>query len=199
VRITIVTDGGCSVNKRILKCPGAYAFIVFAGDPNDESLICEYSQIIHDTTNNRMELLAAIMGLSRSADEMLKKEVKPSELEINVISDSRYLVDGYHEYLPDWKLSGWRKADRSPVKNLDLWKMLNDLAPEFKSLTFTWVKGHANDRWNERADQMVGALLYPSRNQGNASAGSRNSDAATAVEITSVEPDDPVLQDIQAE
>ena len=96
------------------------------------------------TTNNRMELMAAIQAL-----ESLKR---PSTVQL--YTDSRYLLDGITKWLPGWERNGWKTASRQPVKNADLWHRLVEAKQPHK-VTWHWVKGHEGDPGNERADQLA--------------------------------------------
>jgi ribonuclease HI len=97
-----------------------------------------------ETTNNRMELLAAIRGLEALA--------KPCE--VSLISDSQYVVKGITSWLAGWKRAGWRKADKQPVLNADLWQLL-DAQLQRHRVTATWVRGHAGHPENERVDELA--------------------------------------------
>ena len=97
-----------------------------------------------DTTNNRMELLAVI--------EALKALKRPCQVRVH--TDSQYVQKGMNEWLPGWKARGWRTADKKPVKNADLWQELEKQAAKHE-LTWLWVRGHAGDPGNERADQLA--------------------------------------------
>jgi ribonuclease HI len=152
VTYTIYTDGGCSKNTKAIACPGAYAFIIV---DDKENVIKKDCGRFESTTNNRMELIAAIEGL-----KSLINAVGPRSCDCIVVTDSRYMSDGYHDYLPSWKTNGWRKTNGSSVLNKDLWKMLSELSPEFKSLNFQWVRGHAENRYNCEADEMVQKTLF---------------------------------------
>jgi ribonuclease HI len=96
------------------------------------------------TTNNRMELTAAIRAL-----EALRKPCR-----VRAYTDSQYLRRGISEWLEDWKRRGWRTADRKPVKNVDLWQRLDELAARH-DVRWHWVRGHAGDADNERADRLA--------------------------------------------
>lgn len=135
-KVKIYTDGACSGNPG----PGGYGTILVYKDIEKE-----LSEGFLETTNNRMELLGAIKGL-----EELKE---PCEVEI--ISDSKYLCDAINAgWLESWKARGWRKADKKPVLNVELWQRLNGLL-DIHSVTFTWVKGHAGHEYNERCDRLA--------------------------------------------
>jgi ribonuclease HI len=133
--VTIHTDGACSGNPG----PGGWGAIlewngrrkeIKGGDPH--------------TTNNRMELTAAIMAL-----EALKR---PCTVEI--YTDSQYLRQGITSWITSWKRNGWRTADRKPVKNVDLWQRLDAALAQHK-MRWHWVRGHAGHDLNERADELA--------------------------------------------
>jgi ribonuclease HI len=137
--IEIFTDGACSGNPG----PGGWAAILRAGTHEKEISGGETS-----TTNNRMELMAAIRGL-----EALKKES-----DVVIYTDSRYVMDGVTRWMPRWKLNGWRTADRKPVKNDDLWRAL-DAAVARHRTSWKWVAGHSGHPENERADALARAAI----------------------------------------
>jgi len=151
--LTMYTDGGCSGNRRGAGCPGSWAYIILDIANN---ILDKNCGIEHDTTNNRMELHSIINGL-----ENIKKMIEYNLYSIIIKSDSKYVINNYEEFLPEWKKSGWRKCGGGLVINSDLWKRLDLLIPDFKSVSFQWVKGHAGDEFNALADQMVRSKLYP--------------------------------------
>ncbi len=135
--LTIYTDGACSGNPG----PGGWgALLIYKG--REKELFGGAA----DTTNNRMELMAAIKAL-----ESLKAEYSG---DIIIWTDSVYVKDGITKWIHGWKKRGWRKADRKPVVNQDLWKML-DAQVQGKSIEWKWVKGHAGIEGNERADELA--------------------------------------------
>jgi ribonuclease HI len=138
-RIEIFTDGACSGNPG----PGGWGAILRAGTHEKE-----LSGGDSATTNNRMELTAAIRAL-----EALKK---PSIVTIH--TDSRYLMDGVTKYLANWKKKGWKTADKKPVKNFDLWLAL-EAAIERHEVSWRWVKGHSDHVENARADALARAAI----------------------------------------
>ena len=142
-RVVIYTDGACSGNPG----PGGWGAILISGDHEREMCGGE-----PDTTNNRMELMAAIQAL-----EALKR---PCTVELH--TDSQYLRQGITEWLPGWKARGWRTASKAPVKNDDLWKRL-DLARQRHTVDWRWVKGHAGHPLNERADGLARQGLKENR------------------------------------
>ena len=133
--IDIYTDGACSGNPG----PGGWGVLLLSGGASKELCGGEAA-----TTNNRMELLAAIMAL-----EALKR---PSEVRLH--TDSKYLRDGITLWMQKWQANGWRTAARKPVKNVDLWQRLR-AALERHQVEWLWVRGHSGDIGNERADALA--------------------------------------------
>ena len=133
--ITLVTDGACSGN------PGPGGWCVIIKREND---IKEFFGGELNTTNNKMELTAAIMAL---------KEIK-EPCEIILYTDSKYVLQGIEEWIHNWKKRGWRGANKKPVKNIDLWKELDELRDEH-NIKWNWVKGHSGDPGNETADMLA--------------------------------------------
>ena len=134
-RIEIFTDGACSGNPG----PGGWGAILRMGTLEKE--LCGGERL---TTNNRMELMAAIKAL-----EALKK---PSA--VTLYTDSKYVMDGLTQWLPRWKVNGWKTADKKPVKNDDLWKSLDEVA-SLHDVQWRWVRGHDGHVENERADALA--------------------------------------------
>ena len=142
MKVTIYTDGSARGNP---DGPGGYGTILSYIDSNGTEHLREYSQGYKKTTNNRMELLAAIVGL-----EAL---IKPCE--VTLYSDSQYLVKAFNEnWLEGWIKKGWKRGKNEPVKNVDLWKRLLR-AMEPHRVEFVWVKGHAGLPQNERCDVLA--------------------------------------------
>lgn len=139
--VKIYTDGACSGNPG----KGGYGTILIAEDESGKVHKKEITQGFRVTTNNRMELLAAIVGL-----EALKK---PCDVELT--SDSKYLVDAFNQkWVDGWVKKGWKGANKQPVKNQDLWKRLLE-AKKNHNVKFIWVKGHNGHEFNERCDEMA--------------------------------------------
>ncbi len=139
--ITIWTDGACSGNPG----PGGWGAIVrFAGADRD------LKGGAPDTTNNRMELMAAITAL-QSLDE-------PSD--VDLYTDSQYVRGGITGWMAGWKRNGWRTADKKPVKNMELWQQLDEATARHK-VRWHWVKGHAGHPENERADLLARQGMAP--------------------------------------
>jgi ribonuclease HI len=134
-RVVIHTDGACSGNPG----PGGWGAILALGDRRKELNGGEAH-----TTNNRMELMAAISAL-----EALKKPCL-----VDLHTDSQYLRDGILTWIHNWKRNGWRTADKKPVKNVDLWQRL-EAALKRHQVRWHWVRGHAGDPQNERADELA--------------------------------------------
>ena len=133
--IVIYTDGACSGNPG----PGGWAAILRKGDR--EKIVKGGDP---DTTYNRMELTAAIKAL-----EALKRP-----LSVTLLTDSQYVRGGITQWIEKWKLNGWRTSDRKPVKNADLWELLDSLC-QTHQVTWEWVKGHAGNADNERVDRLA--------------------------------------------
>ena len=139
--VTIHTDGACSGN------PG----------PGGGGAVLQWNGNVKElkggealTTNNRMELTAAIEALG-----VLKRPC-----EVHLHTDSNYVKDGLTKWIHGWKKNGWRTADKKPVKNVELWQAL-DAAVGRHTIVWHWVKGHAGDEMNERADQLANDGMAP--------------------------------------
>jgi ribonuclease HI len=142
-RVTIYTDGACSGNPG----PGGWGAVLMFGEHRKEFKGGE-----PHTTNNRMELMAAITAL-----EALKRPC-----DVALYTDSEYLRGGITSWIKGWKKNGWRTADKKPVKNIDLWQRL-DAALGHHQLQWHWVKGHAGHALNERADELAREGLVAAR------------------------------------
>ena len=140
------TDGACSGNPG----PGGWGVLLLAKDGETVIRSRELSGGEANTTNNRMELLAAINALNALE--------KPSS--ITVITDRVYVKDGITKWIFGWKSRGWKTATKKPVKNEDLWKCL-DVATQQHSVTWEWIKGHAGHEENEKADELARAGMDP--------------------------------------
>ncbi len=147
--VTIYADGGCRGNPG----PGGWGVVLLAGEHEKELWGGEAG-----TTNNRMELTAAIKAL-----EALRR---PATVRLH--TDSQYLQKGISEWIHNWKRNGWRTANKQPVKNADLWQRLDELASQHRIQWF-WVRGHAGDAGNERADRLANRAmdeLHPGARRG---------------------------------
>jgi len=136
--LTIFSDGACSGNPG----PGGWAARLLYGDGR----ISELGGFAAETTNNRMELQAAIEGLRAAGDEK----------EIILVTDSEYLRKGITEWIHGWKRRGWRTAAKKPVLNQDLWRELDQL--NTPTIQWQYTKGHAGDPDNERCDEIAQAF-----------------------------------------
>jgi ribonuclease HI len=141
--VDIFTDGACSGNPG----PGGWGVILRFGEVEKE--LCGGES---PTTNNRMELMAAIQAL-----EALKRPVK-----VRLYTDSEYVKNGITKWIHGWKAKGWQTADRKPVKNVDLWQRLDE-ARQRHEIEFHWVRGHAGHPENERADELARKGLAEAR------------------------------------
>jgi len=135
VKIQMFTDGSCLNNPG----PGGWAALLRY---NHSEKMFSGSQV--DTTNNQMELMAVIEGL-----KALKKSC-----DVEIFTDSKYVMDGFTKWLDGWKKRGWKKSDRKPVLNKELWVMLDEQA-NGHSINWYWVKGHSGHAENERVDQLA--------------------------------------------
>jgi ribonuclease HI len=143
--VEIFTDGACSGNPG----PGGWGAILRYGEVEKELAGGETP-----TTNNRMEMMAAIAGL-----EALKLPCR-----VRLYTDSQYLRDGITKWISAWKARGWRTADKKPVKNVDLWQRLEQAAALHK-IEWHWVRGHAGHPENERADALARGAIATMRSQ----------------------------------
>ena len=142
MRVKIFTDGAARGNP---DGPGGYGTVLEYVDTKGQLHTREYSCGYKKTTNNRMELMAAIVGL-----EALNR---PCEVEL--YSDSKYLVDAFNQHwIESWIMKGWKRGKNEPVKNVDLWQRLLN-AKEPHKVTFIWVKGHDGHPQNERCDVLA--------------------------------------------
>lgn len=133
--VTLYTDGACSGNPG----PGGWGAILVYGETEKE-----FSGGENPSTNNRMELMAAIEGL--------KQLKQPCTVEL--YTDSKYVLQGFTEWMPGWKQKGWKTADKKPVKNVDLWQALEEAAKPHK-VHWHWVKGHSGHHFNDRVDMLA--------------------------------------------
>ncbi len=139
-KIIIYTDGGCRGNPGI----GGWGVWLRYGD-HDKKL--QGAQ--QDTTNNRMELTAAIKAL---------EVIKSSDIAIDLFTDSKYVITGISEWIKNWKAKDWKTANRKPVKNIDLWRRL-DVLNNQNNVVWHWVKGHSGDKGNDIADALANLAM----------------------------------------
>lgn len=134
-QVTLYTDGACSGNPG----PGGWACVLVYKKTEKELFGGS-----EETTNNRMEMTAVIEGL-----KALKEPC-----EVDLYTDSKYVLEGATKWLQGWEEKGWKKADKKPVLNVDLWQELSSLLKQHQ-ITWHWVKGHAGDPYNERVDALA--------------------------------------------
>ena len=132
--VIIYTDGACKGNPG----PGGWGVLMMSGDSRRE--LCGGER---DTTNNRMELTAAIEAL-----RALKRRCR-----VRLFTDSSYVKQGIETWIHGWKKNGWKTSDKKPVKNADLWQILDTVAAQ-QDVEWRWIKGHSGDPGNERADTL---------------------------------------------
>ncbi len=137
--VIVYADGACRGNPG----PGGWGVLL-----TDRSGTRELNGAEPDTTNNRMELMAAIAAL----------EALPPASPVTLITDSQYVQHGMTQWLPQWKRRGWKTADRKPVKNQDLWQRLEAAAARHQ-VEWRWVKGHSGDPGNDRVDALANAAI----------------------------------------
>ena len=135
MKLKIYTDGACSGN------PGKGGWAAIILDGNNQSSI---SGSVNKTTNNRMELMAAIMALQK-----IKKKS-----DVTIFTDSRYVKDGITDWIKKWKLNNWKNSNKKPVKNKDLWINLDNLCRKH-SVNWRWVKAHAGNKLNNLVDELA--------------------------------------------
>ena len=136
MKYKIYTDGACSGNPG----PGGWGAVILDQDNRQKNI----SGSEKNTTNNRMELLAAIMSL---------KKIKTNS-EVVIFTDSTYVKNGITEWMKNWKKNGWKNSSKKPVKNKDLWEKLDKLC-EANSVSWKWVKGHSTNEFNNLADELA--------------------------------------------
>ncbi|MGN0481631.1 MAG: ribonuclease HI [Lachnospiraceae bacterium] len=142
MKVTIYTDGAARGNPN---GPGGYGTVIHYTDAKGVLHTREFSQGYVRTTNNRMELMAAIVGL----------EALTKPCDVDLYSDSKYLTDAFNQkWIDSWVKKGWKRGKNEPVKNVDLWKRLLD-AMKPHNVNFLWVKGHNGHEMNERCDTLA--------------------------------------------
>ena len=132
----VYTDGACSGNPG----PGGWGAIIFDEDKNQNNIYGKEQ----NTTNNRMELLAPIMALEK---------IEPHS-EVIIYTDSSYVKNGITDWIKKWEVNGWISSNKKPVKNKDLWVKLDILCKK-NNITWKWVKGHSDNKYNNLADELA--------------------------------------------
>ena len=140
--VKIYTDGACTGNPG----PGGWAAVIL--DEKDKKEIFGGEKL---TTNNRMELTAAIKALEYCAKQ---EKAQPSLKHIRIFTDSNYVKDGITLWINNWERNNWKTADKKNVKNVDLWKKLKELTKSYK-IEWNWIKGHSNEPMNDLADELA--------------------------------------------
>lgn len=146
--IFLFTDGACRGN------PGPGAWGAMAQDHQGD-IVFEASHFNEYTTNNIMELTAVVAALEHLSEDL----ESPDQYKIHVYSDSKYVVDGMNSWVAGWKKRGWKKADKKPPENVEIWQALDAVKDHFFSVNFNWVKGHAGHPQNERVDELANIAL----------------------------------------
>ena len=134
-KIIIYTDGACKGNPG----PGGWGVLILL-----ENEQIDLSGGSKETTNNQMELTAVIKALN-----FFEKKIK-----VDLYTDSKYVMDGITDYIKKWKINGWQTANKKPVKNMNLWKILDELN-NLHDINWNWVKGHSGNPENEKADALA--------------------------------------------
>ena len=134
-KLEIYTDGACLGNPG----PGGWAALII--DNNQERILSGNNEM---TTNNRMELLAVIKAL----------ESVNHRLEITIYTDSKYVINGITSWIKSWKTNDWKSSSKTPVKNIDLWKIL-DVNSQKQNIKWVWVKGHSGNNYNDKVDKIA--------------------------------------------
>ena len=176
--VAAACDGACSGNPG----PGGWGCLLRFADGS----VQEFGAAEPDTTNNRMELTAALTLLQRLA-------TLPRHPELTIRTDSKYLIDGFSTWIKGWKRKGWRTASGSPVLNRDLWEALD--AARIPDLPFTYVKGHSGDPDNDRCDTI--AVAFSKGQRPNLARGGRTPAAAAAPAAAAVPAADPAPAPLQ--
>lgn len=134
-KLEIYTDGACLGNPG----PGGWAALII--DNNQERILSGNNEM---TTNNRMELLAVIKAL----------ESVNHRLEITIYTDSKYVINGITSWIKNWKSNDWKSSSKTPVKNIDLWKILDESSQK-QNIKWVWVKGHSGNTYNDKVDEIA--------------------------------------------
>lgn len=144
-QVTLYADGACSRNPG----PGGWAAILIYGEK-----VKKLSGFQQDSTNNIMELTAVIEGM-----KALKEKC-----EIDIFTDSKYIVDAVSEWLPNWQRNGWKTSAGKPVKNVELWREIVELKG-FHKIKWNWIKGHDGNLYNEECDVMAKEQIESNKKQ----------------------------------
>ena len=148
----LYSDGACRGNPG----PGSYGCFV---QDTLGNIVFEHAEVFEHTTNNRMELLGIISGLKVLGQNLNEKGMSIADINVLAVTDSKYVVDGITKWVDGWKKRGWKKADKKPPENVELWKQLDLLKDKVGIINFAWVKGHSGHPQNEHCDQLANAAL----------------------------------------
>lgn len=146
------SDGACRGN------PGPGAWGIFGRNQSGETVF-ESTGVELLTTNNQMELQGAISCLLEAQNYFENLDLDPRTQKLEIVTDSRYVVDGVTKWVSGWKKRGWKKSDGKAPENLNLWKEIDELTKVFAKVDFTWVRGHAGHEENEICDKMANDAL----------------------------------------
>lgn len=144
----LFTDGACRGNPG----PGAWAYVI---QDKTEKVLFQKADVSEVTTNNQMEMRSVIEGL----EKILLENPLSQGLSVYLSSDSQYVINGMTTWMQGWKKRGWKKADNKAPENVELWKKLDNLIPQFKKIEYFWVKGHAGHPQNELCDEIANKAL----------------------------------------
>ena len=146
-KIELYTDGACRGNQSSMGIGAIGGVLIYNGVEK------EFSEAYRTTTNGRMEIMAVIRGFS-----LLKEKCK-----VTVYSDAKYVTDSFNKrWIDKWQSNGWKKSNKKPVENQDLWCILLELM-EGHDVEFVWVKGHSNNKYNEKCDELANKAMDDGR------------------------------------
>jgi len=160
----IYTDGACLGNRRDSGCAGGYAYIITSASGD----VIKGGGMRTNVTNNQMELLSVIGGLTR-VKRMLEESSVGDFIKDNsciVYSDSQYVTENWNDYAEEWKKNGWRKSNHKPLINKAMWKEIDCLVSIFKEVKFVWVKGHASNQFNNMVDSIAQDFARKAKSRG---------------------------------
>nr|WP_206611146.1 ribonuclease HI [Halobacteriovorax sp. HLS] len=146
--VALFSDGACRGNPG----PGSWGCV---GQLSTGEILFKASGVETRTTNNRMEMKGAVDAM----ETLIRERADFKDLNIYLYSDSKYVVDGMKSWIHSWKSRGWKKADKKPPENVDLWKDLDEVSQSFTKIEYIWVKGHAGHPQNELCDQLANEAL----------------------------------------
>lgn len=148
----LYSDGACRGNPG----PGSYGCLI---QNSIGEILFDHADVFELTTNNQMEMSGIINGLKILGKKLNEKGLSISQIQVLVITDSKYVIDGITKWVPGWKANGWKKANKKPPENIELWKTLDLLKEKIGKIEFEWVKGHAGHPQNEYCDSLANKAL----------------------------------------